>query len=57
MMRKSKLKRHLEKKGSDESKQKQYLKMLNEEKIKQPKEQALNTIRLERMGIRTILVA
>lgn len=57
MMRKSKLKRHLEKKGSDESKQNQYLKMLNEEKIKQPKEQALNTIRLERMGIRTILVA
>jgi hypothetical protein len=47
----------LEKKGSDESKQNQYLKMLNEEKIKQPKEQALNTIRLERMGIRTILVA
>ena len=55
MMRKRKLKRHLEKNGSDESKQNQYLKMLRK-LYKQPKEQSLNAIRLERMGIRTILV-
>ena len=57
VMRKRKLKRHLEKKGigrpavSDENKQNQS-QMVNEERIKQPKEKALQYFfRLERMQI------
>ena len=36
--------------GSFETKQKQYLAMLNEHKIKQPKEQTLEYYRIERDG-------
>ena len=42
--------------GSFEDKQKQYLKMLNENKIKQPKGQTLDYYRIQQMGDKYVLM-
>ena len=42
--------------GSFEDKQKQYLKMLNENKIKQPKSQTLDYYRIQQIGDKYVLL-